>query len=202
MSAKSERIDIYISKAMPFAQPILNHLRELVHSAHPGIEEGWKWSFPHFLYQDEIVCSMASFKGHCAFGFWKASLLKTGDGIFRESTDGMGSLGKIRSLSDLPSDNLIREAVLEAVTLIDGNQKVPRIPKSSVENFQEIPADFQKLLNENPAAKSTLESFSKSNRREYLEWISDAKTEATRTKRMSTSIEWLNEGKIRNWKYA
>lgn len=196
------KIDLYIQKSADFAQPILTHLRSLVHKAVPQIEEGWKWSFPHFMYRGEILCSMASFKSHCSFGFWKGSLLKTGEGIFNETGEGMGHLGKLRSLSDLPPDELITTALHEAIELVESKVKVNRIPKVSVNQFQEIPADFQNLLNQNPAAALTLDKFSPSNRKEYLEWITDSKTETTRKKRMETSIEWLSEGKIRNWKYA
>lgn len=196
------RIDEYISKSADFAQPILRHLRALVHQTAPGVEEGWKWSFPHFIYRGEILCSLASFKNHCAFGFWKGSLLKTGEGIFSERGMGMGNLGKIQSMADLPADSLIKAALQEAMSLNDNKIKVAKVAKPTSPQVVEVPEDFQHLLNQNPAAALTMETFSPSNRKEYLMWIAEAKTEATRAKRMETSIEWLSEGKIRHWKYA
>ena len=201
MAEFNPRIDDYIEKSADFAKPILRHLRALVHEMVPQVEEAWKWSFPNFVYRGGILCSMASFKNHCAFGFWKGAILKTGEGIFSERGQGMGHLGKIQSMADLPPDELIKAALQEAMSLNEHKIKVAKVAKPVSPQAQVVPEDFRDLLNENPAAALTFDQFSPSNRKEYLEWIAEAKTEATRSKRMATSVEWLSEGKIRHWKY-
>lgn len=198
MGKRDTRIDNYILKSADFAIPILNHLRELVHAACPQVEETMKWSFPHFDYKG-IMCSMASFKYHCAFGFWKASLMKdkTLDQNAKSQT-AMGHLGKITSLKDLPSDRKMISYVKEAMKLNEAGklEKVKMVKKEIP-----IPAYFIRALSKNKKAKKAFDEFSPSHRREYLEWITEAKTEATRDKRTATTLQWLEEGKSRNWKY-
>lgn len=193
-------IDAYILKAQPFAQPILNHLRALVHHACPEVEEKIKWSFPHFDYRGEMLCSMASFKQHCSFGFWKASLMK--DKVLlanAQAETAMGHLGRIGSLSDLPSDKKIVAWIREAMKL---NEQSIKVKKQTVHKTElPVPEDFQDLLKKNKSASATFAAFSSACRREYLAWISEAKTQATRDKRMAQAIEWMAEGKKRNWKY-
>lgn len=202
MASTDPRIDAYIKKSAPFAQPILEHLRGLVHKAHPQIEETIKWSFPHFEYKG-IVCSMAAFKEHCSFGFFKASLMKDDkDLLKRVGKTEMGHFDKIRSLEDLPSDKVLIAYIREAVRLNEEGIKVPKpkpaaVPKKALDP----PTDLLAALKKNKAAQKTFEGFSPSNKREYIEWIVDAKTEATRAKRLETAIEWMAEGKVRNWKY-
>ncbi len=200
MSDKNTAIDAYILKAQPFAQPILNHLRALVHHACPEVEEKMKWSFPHFDYRGEMMCSMASFKQHCAFGFWKASLMK--DKALMGNAKGetaMGHLGRITSLEDLPSDKQLLAWIREAMKL---NEQVIKVKKQTVQKAElPVPEEFQVMLKKNKAASATFVAFSAACRREYLDWISEAKTQTTRDKRMAQAIEWLAEGKKRNWKY-
>ncbi len=74
MASKDPRIDAYIAKSADFAQPILKHLRKVVHAGCPKVEETLKWSMPHFDYKG-VMCGMAAFKAHCVFGFWKESLI-------------------------------------------------------------------------------------------------------------------------------
>ena len=200
MGKKDKRVDEYISKSADFAKPILTHLRDLVHNACPAIEETIKWGFPHFDYKG-MLCSMASFKQHCAFGFWKTALMKDAKEMMGKNEYAMGHLGKIMSLKDLPTDKKITAWVKEAVKLNDDKVKLPE-KKTATKKEIEIPDAFQKALNKNKSAATTFKNFSPSHRYEYLEWITEAKTEETRDKRIATTIEWLTEGKSRNWKYV
>lgn len=194
-----KRIDQYILEAQPFAQPILKHIRALVHAACPEVEETMKWRFPHFNYKGEMMCSMASFKQHCVFGFWKAALMK--DKKLMENAakeDSMGHLGRITSLQDLPADKKMIAMVKEAMKLNDAGVKVNRVKtKKNIET----PEFVLTALRKNKAALKTFEAFSASCRNEYVEWIVSAKTEPTRERRMQQAIEWMAEGKKRNWKY-
>jgi uncharacterized protein YdeI (YjbR/CyaY-like superfamily) len=200
MPKKDERIDKYIEKAQPFAKSILLHIRELVHQACPDVEETWKWSFPHFDYKG-MMCSMASFKQHCSFGFWKASLMKDTEKLFSiGDRDGMGHFGKMESLADLPTDDVMLAYIREACKLNDDDVKLPPKPKNEPKELI-IPSVLLEALAKNDKAAATFEKFPYSCKKEYVEWISEAKTEPTRDKRTAQTIEWLAEGKRRNWKY-
>ncbi len=200
MGKRDKRIDAYILKSADFAIPILTHLRELVHVACPEVVETMKWSFPVFEHKG-IMCNMAAFKQHCTFGFWKASLMKDKTLVKNaESETSMGHLGKIKSLKDLPSDKVIIGYVKEAAKLNETGAKV--VKKKAEQRELIVPPYFIKALKADKAALKTFESFSYSNKKEYVEWITEAKTEATRDKRMETALEWLAQGKIRNWKYV
>jgi uncharacterized protein YdeI (YjbR/CyaY-like superfamily) len=201
MPKPDKRIDSYISKAEPFAHPILKHLRSLVHEVCPDVVETVKWSFPHFDYKG-VMCSMASFKQHAVFGFWKASLMR--DKALMLNAVGetaMGHLGKITSLKDLPSDKVMKAYIKEAMELNEAGAKVERTKPMKGRNVT-VPPYFKKAIARNKAASKTFEAFSPSNKKEYVEWITDAKTVETREKRMKTAVEWMAEGKIRNWKYV
>lgn len=203
MGTRSAKIDAYINKAAPFAQPVLEHLRELVHKACPEVEENIKWGMPFFDYKGPL-CNMAAFKQHAVFGFWKGKLIKDSKNHLKERAidggDAMGHLGKIASLKDLPPDKVILDFIKQARKLNDDGVKVSPKPKSEVKKL-EIPKDLLVLLKSNKKAKATFEAFSYSNKKEYINWITEAKTEATRTKRLETAVEWMAEGKIKNWKY-
>ncbi|MDQ3020937.1 MAG: YdeI/OmpD-associated family protein [Bacteroidota bacterium] len=202
MNPKEKHIDAYIAKSADFAKPILNHLREIVHKACPDVEEKIKWSFPHFDYKGEMMCSMASFKQHCAFGFWKASLMKNSEKIFSKiGKTAMGHLGQIKSPDDLVADKILIASIKEAMKLNDEGVKVTKA-KPLQKNEIKIPDNFKEALRKNKKAHKFFESFSPSHKREYLEWISEAKTEVTRDKRITTALEWMEEGKSRNWKYG
>lgn len=203
MGKKDKRIDDYISKSAGFAQPVLKHIRELVHKTCPEVEEKLKWSFPHFDYKGSMMCSMAAFKQHLAFGFWKGAMMKDkGILLGRQSKEAMGNLGRITSIKDLPGDKLITGWIKEAMKLNNAGVKLSKTvkPKHERKEYQ-MPDYFAKALSKNKKAKVTFENFSPSHKRDYLEWIVEAKTEETRNKRMATALEWLLEGKIRNWKY-
>ena len=202
MAPTEPRIDEYISKSADFAKPILNHLRSLIHNACPEVKETIKWSFPNFDYGGSILCSMASFKQHCAFTFWLGSRMSDPYKILAgvgEKTS-MGHLGQIKTLQDLPSDEILMQYIKEAMALIDKGTKMPKKEKTSLKEL-EIPQYFLTALHQNEKALKNFEKFSPSHKKEYIEWIVDAKTEATRNKRLSTAIEWIEEGKGRNWKY-
>lgn len=197
MPTVDPRVDAYIENSSDFAKPILKHIRKLVHKACPDVVETMKWSFPHFDYMG-MLCSMASFKQHCAFGFWKQKLLE--NGAFAAQKTAMGSFGRIESLKDLPEDGIILDLVRQAVEL---NEKGVKMPKKSATAKKEIviPEGLADALAKNKKARETFENFSYSHRKDYVEWIVEAKTDATREKRLATTIEWLTEGKGRNWKY-
>ncbi len=201
MTNFNKKIDDYIYKAQPFAQPVLMHIRNLVHKACPEAEEKIKWSFPHFDYKGEMLCSMASFKQHCAFGFWKGSIMKDPDGILAKPKTAMGHLGQIKSLKDLPSDKIMLKYIRQAMQLNDEKIKLPARNKLTSESEIEVPDILLKALKENKEANVCWQSFSKSHQKEYAEWIREAKTIETKNKRLATTIEWLKEGKDRNWKY-
>jgi len=200
MPSTDPRIDAYIEKSKDFAKPVLQHIRQLVHKAVPGIEETWKWSFPHFVYKGSTLCSMAAFKEHCAFGFWKAAIMKDPENLFnKDGKNAMGQFDRITSLKDLPKDKVLIAYMKEPAALNEADIKVPKVKKARV--VMETPAALTAALNNNKKAKATFESFSPSHRNEYIEWITEAKTEATKDRRIATTIEWLQEGKSRNWKY-
>jgi uncharacterized protein YdeI (YjbR/CyaY-like superfamily) len=196
MPTVDPRVDAYIEKSADFAKPILRHIRELVHKACPDIQETMKWSFPHFDHKG-TVCSMASFKQHCALGFWKQSLMEQ-DAFPAEKT-AMGSFGRITSVKDLPPDKVMIALIHQAVELNEKGIKVAKKPVDKKELV--VPVDLTKALSTNKAAKAAFDKFSYSHKKEYVQWIEEAKTEPTRNKRLATTVEWLSEGKSRNWKY-
>lgn len=196
MPTTDPRIDAYIAKAAPFAQPILAHLRALVHRAVPEAEETIKWGMPHFMVRGKNVSGFAAFKAHCAF-------VIHGDG--RQGSpegEGMGGYGKIASLADLPPDAELESKVREAAERVaaSGTALKPKVKKPSKPEIP-MPDDFAAALAANPRAKAVLDGFAPGQRRDYLEWITTAKQASTRDKRIVQSVEWLAEGKKRNWKY-
>lgn len=201
MPATDARIDAYISKSADFAQPILKHLRELVHKACPEASETIKWGMPFFEINGSILCNMAAFKQHCSFGFWNAPLLKDPAGVLQiKDKNAMGHLDRITSLKDLPGDKVLTALLKQGAKLNEEGVKKPvkeKAPKAALPE----PAALTAALKKNKKAKTAWEGFPPSHRREYIEWITEARTDETRDKRIETSIEWLEEGKSRNWKY-
>ncbi len=198
MGTKDPRVDAYIAKSADFAKPILEHIRSLVHTACPGVQETMKWSVPHFDYKG-MMCSMASFKHHCTFGFWKASLMKDPHRIL-SADEAMGHLGRITSLKGLPSDKIMIAYIKEAARLNDEGVKVERTTPVAKKPVR-VPSDLSAALKKHTKARETFEHLPPSHKREYIEWITEAKKPETRQKRVATTIEWLTEGKSRNWKY-
>ncbi|HTP13915.1 MAG TPA: YdeI/OmpD-associated family protein [Bacteroidota bacterium] len=197
MGKKDPRVDAYIGKSAGFAKPILEHLRSLVHDSCPNVEESVKWGFPHFTYNG-ILCSMASFKGHCAFGFWKGKLVVGSDGASREA---MGHFGRITTLADLPPDKTIVRYIRTAMKLNEEGVPSPTRSKPKEKKPLKIPAYFKSALAKNKKALRTFDAFPYSHKKEYLEWVTEAKTEETRQTRLRTAVEWMAQGKARNWKY-
>lgn len=198
MATTDKRIDAYIKKREPFARPILTHLRELVHDACPDCEETIKWGMPSFTYSGEILCNIAGFKNHVAVSFWKRALLKDPKGLLKEGA--MGSLGRIMSMDDLPSDAATRGFVKQAMKLTEAGIKVPK-PKPGTRPELLVPEALHRALAKNRAARTAFEKFPPSHRRDYVEWVTEAKTDATRDRRIEQAIEWIAEGKPRHWKY-
>lgn len=195
MGKRDLKVDAYIRKAAPFAQPILGEIREIVHAACPDVEEAMKWSFPHFLYKG-MLCSMASFKQHAAFGFWKGSLVTGGP----KQQDAMGHFGRITMRSDLPSPTVLADFVRKAAALNEQGVKIARAPKRPAKP-PKVPADLAAALAKSRKARAGFDALSPSHQREYVEWITEAKTDVTRGRRLTQAVEWMAEGKSRNWKY-
>jgi uncharacterized protein YdeI (YjbR/CyaY-like superfamily) len=198
MGKKNSVVDAYIANAPEFARPILNHLRAVVHEACPEVEEDMKWSRPCFLYKG-MFCGMSAFKEHCAFGFWKGKLIVDKDG--KKAGDAWGMFRHITKVSDLPPKKQLTEYIKQAKKLNDDGVKAPLRVKKKEHPELVVPDDLAKALKRNKAAAATFEKFSPSNKREYVAWITEAKAEATRSRRLETAIEWMAEGKPRNWKY-
>lgn len=201
MAEYSPEFDAYIAGSADFARPILEKIRKLFHRACPEIEETMKWGFPHFEYKG-IVGSMAAFKQHASFGFWKGKLLKDPYGLFTAMENAAMSGAKVTDISELPADKILLEYILQAVALNEAGIKLPARKKRTHPKAVEVPDYFKKALKQNRKALATFEAFSPSHKREYVEWITEAKQQATRDRRMATAIQWLSEGKPHNWKYT
>jgi uncharacterized protein YdeI (YjbR/CyaY-like superfamily) len=199
MGKKDKRVDEYIAKKKPFAQPVLKHLRKLVHQACPEVQETIKWGMPFFDYKGPF-CNMAAFSEHAVFGFWKTALLKDPKGILEARHDAMGSLGRITSVKDLPGDKVIIDFIKQAKKLNDEDVKLPSRQKKPAKVVA-MPNFFKVALSQNKKASVHFEKFPPGQKKEYIVWLTEAKTEETREKRLETAMEWISEGKIRNWKY-
>ena len=194
--SRDPRIDAYIAKAAPFAQPILSHVRERVHAVLPDVEEAIKWSMPAYTLGGKIVLITAAFKAHTALNFWRGQELSSS----HDSVGAMGQFGKIKSFEELPSDTDLDRLIREAAELAK-SAPAPRKAKHAPKPAPELHPEFAAALAKAPKAKSTLDTFPPSAQRDYFEWIGEAKQDATRQKRIARAIEWLGEGKRRNWKY-
>ena len=195
MGKKDPRIDAYIARAQPFAKPILKHIRKAVHAGCRDVEETLKWNVPSFEYKG-VMCGMAAFKEHIRFGFWKSQLL----GLSDTEGEGLAQHGLVKSIDDLPPEKELIALVHKAAQLNEQGAKVPR-PKTAPKPPLKTPALFAAALNKNRKAQANFDAFPPSHKREYIEWITDAKQEATRERRIATAVEWIAEGKQRNWKY-
>ncbi|MDB6064791.1 MAG: hypothetical protein JWR26_999 [Pedosphaera sp.] len=202
MGKKDPRVDAYIDKSAEFAKPVLNHLRELVHQGCPEVEEEIKWGFPHFTYKG-MFCGMAAFNKHCTLGFWKSKLIfKETKVAGKRGESAMGQMGRITSLSDLPGDKVLLGYIKKAVQLNDDGITRPAKPRSAKKKELVIPPEFMSALKGNKKALGTFESLSYTHKKEYVEWYAEAKGEDTRAWRLQNTLQWLSEGKTRNWKYA
>ena len=195
MGKRDPRVDMYIASSADFAKPILSHIRTLVHEACPQVEETMKWGMPHF--EDEgILCGMASFKEHCAFHLWKGSLI-VGDG----PREAMGQFGRITKVSDLPSKKILTGYIKQVMKLRENGVKNPARSKPKKRASFVVPIELASALKKNKKAAAAFKGFPPSHKREYADWISEAKREETRKRRVDTAVEWMAEGKSRNWKY-
>jgi uncharacterized protein YdeI (YjbR/CyaY-like superfamily) len=200
MEKYNTKVDEYIEKSQDFAKPILNYIREIVHEVCPDTEEAIKWKFPTFMYKGKILCSMVSFKHYCSLGFWLHTEMKTLKDIETDvEKTNMFSLGKITTLENLPVKPLLKKMILEAMELTEMGVTMKKTPPSKIET--EVPNYFQEALTQNRKASDVFTKVSPSFRKEYIGWITEAKTETTRNKRIEQAIEWISEGKARNWKY-
>lgn len=198
MTSHDSRVDAYIARSAEFAKPVLEYVRALVHEACPEVEETIKWGMPTFMHAGGILCGMAAFKQHASFGFWKHALVVGDD----SPAEGMGSFGKLTGIADLPAKRQLLAYLKKAARLNEQGIGRPGVRKAvTPKPLPEVPVDFAAALRANAAAKASFEHFAPSHRREYLEWILDAKREDTRARRISQAVEWLAEGKSRNWKY-
>ena len=195
MGTKDPRVDAYLAGAAPFARPILGELRKRVHATVPGVEETIRWGAPYFQYGGTLLGGMAAFKAHCSFGFWHP-LMREGD----NSLEGMGQFGKIASLADLPPAPTFAKLARRARKLVDDGTKAPPKPKAAPRPVT-VPADLKAALARNKKALAVFGDFAPSKRREYVDWIVQAKREETRKQRVSQSVAWIAEGKPRHWKY-
>ena len=198
---RDPRVDAYIAGAPDYAKPILTHLRELVHTACPDLEETMKWSRPSFLHHG-ILCGMSAFKHHCAFGFWLYELVLDMKDKNSAEWDGMGQFGRIASLAELPSDKVLLALIKKAMQLNESGAKRPAALRPTVRKELVVPDYMTSALKKNKKALAAFEDFSYSHKKEYVEWITEAKREETRQKRLETMMGWLLEGKSRHWKYA
>jgi uncharacterized protein YdeI (YjbR/CyaY-like superfamily) len=203
MEAYDSRTDEYIARAQPFARPILQHLRELVHKACPEVTETIKWGAPFFEYKG-FMCMMAGFKNHASFGFWKGKLMSDPNGIMDKGEGdktAMGHFRALKTLEDLPANKILIAYIKEAMRLNEEDIKVAPKPKTAPMAEQPVPDELATLLAANPTSRKQWEAFAPSHRREYIKWINEARTAPTKQKRLATTIEWLLEGKQRMWKY-
>ena len=201
MLKKDPRVDSYISKSPDFAKPILKYLRDIIHEGCPDVVETMKWSSPTFDHHG-IMVGFTAFKQHCVLGFWKAPLLKLdGKPVSMEMESGAGQFGKLTSLEDLPARSKLVKLVRDAARLNESGVKMTRPPRSAPKPVQ-VPPDLVKALLKNAKARAVFDAFPPSHKREYVQWLVEAKTDATRQRRLAQAIEWIGEGKQRNWKYV
>jgi len=195
--SRSKAVDTYIAKAAPFARPILSRIRAAMHKGCPQVEETIKWGVPHFEYKG-VIAGMAAFKQHAAFGFWKQRLMKDPGGFFSKGEKGMGGR-KLRSVDELPSSAALTGLVRQAVALNEQGIAIKRVVKKKPP--AKAPPGLTAALKKNAKARATFASIPPSAQREYIEWLTDAKQDATRARRLASTIALLAEGKRLNWKY-
>jgi uncharacterized protein YdeI (YjbR/CyaY-like superfamily) len=197
MSSRDKRIDAYVARSAEFAKPILTHIRAVVHTACPDVEETLKWGSPAYMHHG-ILCITAAFKAHCALVLWRAPLIVGA----AKSRDARGHFGKLTSVKDLPSKAVLVGLIKQAVKLNEAgtkrSQRVAGKPKKALPT----PADLAAGLKKSAKATAAWAEFAPSHRREYIEWITEAKRPETRAERLKTTLAWVKDGKQRHWKYA
>lgn len=197
--AHDPRVDVYFAKAQEFAQPVLGHIRSLMHEHCPNVQEAIKWGFPAFTYNRTIIATMAAFKGHASAGFWYGKMVM---GDTDHQAPGMGSFGRLTSVADLPSDEALAAMIAKSMALVDAGVKPPHYAtKSPPKPEAEVPSALSAALSVDAVAQAVWGAFAPGQRREYCEWIADAKRDETRAKRVAEAVGWIAAGKKRNWKY-
>jgi uncharacterized protein YdeI (YjbR/CyaY-like superfamily) len=200
MAKKDPNVDRFIREAAPFARPILKRIRSLVHRGCPQAEETIKWGMPFFMVDGKILCAVGAFKAHCNFGFWKGRSILAADGS--RAKVGMGQrYGRITAVGELPSAKELSMYIKQGIELNAKVGQAKRPATKSAKPALRMPPDFARALRATPKANRMFADFSPSKKKEYVEWIVDAKTEETRERRMETAVEWIAQGKSRNWKY-
>ena len=200
----SPAVDAYITKSAAFAQPILWRVRELVHKAVPGVEETIKWSMPFFMYRGIILGNMSAFKAHCSLGLWGREVAAQTRKDGATTGGAMGSFGRLESMKDLPDDKKLIAYLKQAAKAIDDGTRTKSIERPAqrvAKPEMEVPVELAAALKKNKAAQKVFEGFAPSHRREYIEWVAGAKRDETRAKRVTQTVDWLAEGKRRNWQY-
>ena len=192
--SRDPRVDAYIARQADFARPILEHLRAAVHAARPDVEEGIKWGMPAFLLKGRILGNMAAFKAHATFGVWRGTAVVEG-----AKSEARGQFGRLTSLADLPADAELAALIEKAAALVEAGP-APR-PKKAAKAEPPVPDDLRSAIDDEPKAAAVFAAFPPSCRREYVEWVVEAKRPETRAKRVAQTVEWLAQGKRRNWKY-
>ncbi|KAF2080744.1 YdeI/OmpD-associated family protein [Flavobacterium sharifuzzamanii] len=200
MENYNKDVTAYIAKMADFAKPILNHLREVIFSACPEAEENIKWGTPHYSYKGDHLVMMGGFKQHCSFSLYKAELMK--DAEIQASVKAgkkFGYMDKIKDLSELPSKEKLTAYIKEAMVFNENGTAKPKPVKEKSTAEVVAPKEFVDALKKDTKATEIFESKSPSFRKNYIIWIADAKTDETRNKRISQSLEWIAEGKDRFW---
>lgn len=197
MAKKNKEVDAYIARAQPFAKPILKKLRSIIHKGCPKVTEEIKWGAPFYMYQDRVLCATMGFKKHCAVVFWKAALIRKEKG--KQGAADLKQWRKITETSELPSAQELTAYIKLAMHFNEPTTKLP--PRKERTAPVKAPAELTRALKVNPKAQATFKGFSLSKQKDYIYWITGAKTEATRQSRLETAIKWMAQGKSRNWKY-
>jgi uncharacterized protein YdeI (YjbR/CyaY-like superfamily) len=203
-ASRDARVDAYIGKARPFAQPVLIHIRELMHKAAPDLNETVKWGMPFFELNGVILGNMAAFKEHCSLGLWGPEMAAILGNDGAKSNEAMGTFGRIASVKDLPAEKVLLGYFKQAAGFVTSGERTTslvRKPKKAVKAPAEIPAELAAALKKNKLAAKVFEGFSPSCKREYVDWVVEAKRDETKMKRVAQAVEWMAEGKSRNWKY-
>jgi uncharacterized protein YdeI (YjbR/CyaY-like superfamily) len=200
---RNPAVDAYIAKSADFAQPILRHLRALMHKGCPRIEETIKWGVPTFE-REGIVAMMAAFKRHVAFGFWSEKLIREKLGrdtarLFPKNAPlGMGGR-RYLARAELPPDTAILRAVEVAVALNESGERPVRVRKKKPP--PKAPPYLLAALKKNAKARATFAKLTPGKQREYVEWLVEARQAATRERRLAQAIKLLAAGRSRYWKY-
>lgn len=195
MATEDPRVDAYIANAADFAQPLLVQFRAAVRQACPEVVEAIKWRMPFFMHRGRMLAHMAAFKAHCAFDIHAGPASRDAD----KDGEAMGVFGRVTTRADLPSKAELVKRLKAGVAVIESGEKTARTPKALPRPPLETPPDLVAALVRNAPARKRFAAFSPSHRREYIEWLMEAKRPQTREKRLAQAIDQITEGKPRHW---